>query len=196
MIKKYLYLHKTPYHENSFCAFLFVTAFICQSCGTQKKAVEASHTGPMVPTRFYGVSLGDPQSWVSGSLSMQNSIKQSDGTHTLLNKDFAMNNWHYVHFSFYDEILFVVSFEQDFTTEEEANEMFKMIYPLLILKYGNIGVADDRTYVSYIDEVTNMVSLSVESEKTIGGRTVWYCELTYFWGAGVAETYLKSVSEI
>lgn len=171
-----------------------VLAFV--SCGTQKKAVTTTDEGPFIQTKFLGVEFGDSPTRVYNRINRFQPIKSNDGSYIIVNQDFGGYRWHYVQMQFVEKMLYIVSFQQEYNYESTANERFESIYRMLLMKYGEMEITKSSNGFSFTDAQKNMVTVTVHPGTSKSGREFWYCDLTYYWGAGTFLTVMKSFNEI
>lgn len=180
--------------RNILLSLTMVLAFI--SCGTQKAAVSSTDEGPIIQTKFLGVEFGDSPFKVNNRISRYRPIRSSDGSYTITDLDFGGYSWHFVHLQFVEKMLYIVNFEQEYKYESAANDRFNSLYGMLRMKYGEMQVTSDGNGYSFTDAHKNMVVIKVHEGTSKGGQDFWYCDLTYYWGAGALLTYMKSLNEI
>ncbi len=171
-------------------------AFAFVSCGTQKAAVTETNEGPLIPTKIMGVEFGSSPNRVYYRISRYRLIKQNDGSYTIVDRDFGGFSWHYVRMEFVDKMLYIVNFQQEYNLESSATDRFESVYRMLRLKYGDMEVTQSGNGFSFTDANKNMVTVTVQPGTSRSGKSFWYCDLTYYWGAGAFLSTIKSLGEI
>ena len=180
--------------RNILLSLTMVLAFI--SCGTQKAAVSTADEGPIIQTKFLGAEFGDSPNRVYNRIYRYRPIRSNDGSYTITEQDFGGYSWHFVQMQFVEKMLYIVNFQQEFRYEADANDRFESIYRMLRMKYGEMKTTNNDDGFSFTDAHKNMVTITVHPGTSKGGQDFWYCDLTYYWGAGALLTYMKSLSEI
>ena len=166
------------------------------ACGTQKAAVTSENNGPMIQTTFFGAKFEDSSRRVYNKLYRYHPTKGNDGSYTIFEQDFGGHTWHFIEFSFVEDLLTRVNFQQEYKSETAAKSRFESIYSMLRMKYGDMVPNSNDDGFSFKDSATNMVSITVHPGTSKGGQEFWYCDLTYYFGGGMLIQYLKSLNEL
>ena len=180
--------------QNILLSLIIIFTFI--SCGTQKQAVTNTDKGPIIQTRFLGVTFGDSPTRVYNHFYRNRPIKSNDGTYTVVDQEFAGYSWHYVQMQFIEKMLYIVNFQQEYKYESSANDRFESIYRILRMKYGEMEVTKSGDGYTFTDSQKNMVTITVHKAPSKGGEEFWYCDLSYCWGEGALLNLMKSIYEI
>lgn len=180
--------------RNILLSLTMALAFI--SCGTQKAAVTTTDEGPIIQTKFLGAEFGDSPNRVYNRISRFRPIRSNDGSYTITDQDFGGYSWHFVQMQFVEKMLYIVNFQQEYRYESAANDRFESIYRMLRMKYGEMKTTSNGDGFTFTDAHKNMVTVTVHPGTSKGGQDFWYCDLTYYWGAGALLTYMKSLNEI
>ena len=166
------------------------------SCGTCKAAVSSTDEGPLVQTKFLGCEFGDSPFLVDIRLSRYQPIKSNDGSYTVTDQDFGGYSWHFVNMQFVEKMLYIVNFQQEYRDEYAAKDRFDSIYRMLRIKYGDMEPTSNGDGFFFTDTHSNMVTITVHPGTSKGGQDFWYCDLTYYCGAGAMLWEMKSLDEI
>ena len=176
---------------------LFISlALVTISCGTLKETGSTPHDGPIVQTTFLGAKFGDSPTRVSQRFYRLHPIRKADGSYTILDQSFAGHSWHFVQFIFVEKMLYIVNFQQEHLHKSAADERMNAICQMLHTKYGEMKPTTDGDGFIFTDAEQNSVSIRVHLGTSSTGKEFWYCDLTYYWGAGSLLTYMKSITEI
>ena len=97
---------------------------------------------------------------------------------------------------FVEKMLYIVNFQQEYRYESDAKDRFDIIYRMLWIKYGDMKPTSNGDGFSFTDAHNNMVTITVHPGTSEGGQDFWYCNLTYYWGAGALIGVVKSLDEI
>ena len=171
-------------------------ALIFISCGTWKAAVSSTDEGPIIQTKFLGCEFGDSPFLVDIRLSRYQPIKSKDGSYTVTDQDFGGYSWHFVNMQFVEKMLYIVNFQQEYQYESAAKDRFDSIYRVLRIKYGDMKPTSNGNGFSFTDAHNNKVTIAVHPGTSKGGQDFWYCDLTYYCGAGALLRVMKTLNEI
>lgn len=184
--------------------FLLITA-----CGAPKAVVKEDTTSQVLndnsrntikktplQTSFLGIKFGDSHSLVSRKLSSFRPRRDKDGAISVYDQSFGGYNWNLLKVFFVDNKLYSVNFQNPFSKEASAKERFDSICKMLRTKYGELEPTNSGNGYQYADSDHNLVIISVSQGLSKGGKEYWYCELSYFWGAGLIVEYVKTLDEI